>query len=364
MSSIGETLRAERRKRSLDLDQISRELKIPGRFLQAIEDERFEGLPAGVFVKNFVRQYANLLGLDGEAIAAEAQRAITPEPPPGGSGGAQPEIRLPRVETWESIGGRRGWSSTLPALALVVVVMLVCSGVYAFWQRAHHEIPAQTAEATAAAGHAPAASAPAQPTPNPPAAQPGATPATPAPGQTASAQPPATPAPGQTASTQPPAAAPPAAKNAPEANSADRPAPENHAAETAPGANPPAAANPDTGASTAANPPAATGPLHLELSAQEPVWVMVRQNGKYLFSGTIEANQTRSIDASGTLLLRLGNAGGITITFNGKPVGTVGPKGQIREVQFTSGGFHILAEPKPSPAGGTPAPAPPPGDPR
>jgi hypothetical protein len=104
--------------------------------------------------------------------------------------------------------------------------------------------------------------------------------------------------------------------------------------------------------------------VHLELSAQEPVWVLARQNGKYLFSGTIGANQTRSIDASGTLLLRLGNAGGVTITFNGKPVGTVGPKGQIREIQFTSGGFQIRADPKPSPAGGTPATPPPPGDPR
>ena len=36
------------------------------------------------------------------------------------------------------------------------------------------------------------------------------------------------------------------------------------------------------------------------------------------------------------------------VTLNGKPVGPVGPKGQVREVQFTSGGFHIVAAPKPS----------------
>ena len=45
---------------------------------------------------------------------------------------------------------------------------------------------------------------------------------------------------------------------------------------------------------------------------------------------------------------RLGNAGGVTITLNGKPVGPVGPKGQVRTVQFTSGGFEIVAVPKPA----------------
>ncbi len=343
MSSIGETLRGERRKRNLELDQVSRELKIPRRFLEAIEDERFEGLPAGVFVKNFVRQYANLLGLDGEAIAAEAQRAMAPQPlpgEPGGLGAAQPEIHLPRMETWESIGDRRRWSSTLPALALVVVVMLVCSGVYAFWQRVHHETTAQTAEPPAAAVHAPTAAPPTQPAPAPaaPGEQPGGT----------------APAPNESAAAQPPAAGNPA-----EPNSADRPAPENHPANP-PAANPPAAAaNSPTAASpanaNAANPAAVTGPLHVELSAQEPVWVMARQNGKYLFSGTLDANQTRTIDASGTLTLRVGNAGGLNVTVNGKPVGSLGPKGQIREIQLTSGGVQIRAEPKPEPADGVPA---------
>ncbi|MEI9975236.1 MAG: hypothetical protein WDO73_26155 [Ignavibacteriota bacterium] len=37
---------------------------------------------------------------------------------------------------------------------------------------------------------------------------------------------------------------------------------------------------------------------------------------------------------------------GATLTLNGRPVGAVGPKGQIRTVQFTSGGFQVLAAPK------------------
>ena len=87
----------------------------------------------------------------------------------------------------------------------------------------------------------------------------------------------------------------------------------------------------------------------MEITATEPVWVRATSDGKYVFSGTIEANQTRTVDGSQTVLLRLGNAGGVSITLNGKPIGEVGPKGQVRNLQLTPGGFQIVAAPK-SPA--------------
>jgi hypothetical protein len=87
--------------------------------------------------------------------------------------------------------------------------------------------------------------------------------------------------------------------------------------------------------------------VRVELTADEPVWVLARSDGKYLFSGTLGARESHTFEASSTVLLRLGNAGGVTITLNGKPVGPVGPKGQVRTVQFTSGGFEIVAVPKP-----------------
>src|SRR5215813_12588660 len=82
MTSIGETLRREREKRNLDLDQVSRELKISTRFLEAIEGENFDRLPGGVFAKSFVRQYARMLDLDEDEAAAQVQRTIAPSPLP------------------------------------------------------------------------------------------------------------------------------------------------------------------------------------------------------------------------------------------------------------------------------------------
>src|SRR5215469_16463541 len=78
MMTVGETLRRERLKRNLDLDQVSRELKISPRFLEAIENEDFEKLPGGVFAKAFVRQYGRLLGLNDEELAAQLQQTLDP----------------------------------------------------------------------------------------------------------------------------------------------------------------------------------------------------------------------------------------------------------------------------------------------
>src|SRR4051812_45652378 len=119
MTLIGETLRRERLKRGLELEDISRELKIPARFLEAIEEENFERLPAGVFAKSFVRQYARLLALDEDEIAGEVHRIIDPQPDPSAPGEtsrpAVSDIHVPRVEEWETVGDRRSqWSSWLP----------------------------------------------------------------------------------------------------------------------------------------------------------------------------------------------------------------------------------------------------------
>ena len=138
MTSIGETLRRERMKRKLGLEGISKELKISARLLEAIENERFDKLPGGVFAKSFVRQYARLLGLDEEEIAAELRRILDPQAPPP-QAAMQPvkeaSVALPRVEAWEKGDRRFRRPSPLRSLAMVVLVMLFCSGIYAWWQR-------------------------------------------------------------------------------------------------------------------------------------------------------------------------------------------------------------------------------------
>jgi hypothetical protein len=87
----------------------------------------------------------------------------------------------------------------------------------------------------------------------------------------------------------------------------------------------------------------------VEIIADETVWMLARVDGKFAFSGTLEANGRRAVDGDKDVILRLGNAGGVTISLNGKPIGPAGPKGQVRTLQLTSGGFQIVSA-KPVPA--------------
>jgi cytoskeletal protein RodZ len=71
MASFGETLRRERELRGVSLREIADATKISVRFLQALEQDRLDVLPGGVFRRAFVKQYAQHLGLDAERLAAE-----------------------------------------------------------------------------------------------------------------------------------------------------------------------------------------------------------------------------------------------------------------------------------------------------
>src|SRR5579862_1609083 len=149
MSSIGETLRRERLRKNLTLEQISRETKISARLLDAIEKEQFELLPGGVFAKSFARQYARFLGLDEDELAAEVEKAVHPATDlPIFAAPAEPAFKVPRVTEWEGSG--RSNSSPLPALAGVVAVMLVCSAVYAWWLRTRNRAPVAAQAASTA----------------------------------------------------------------------------------------------------------------------------------------------------------------------------------------------------------------------
>jgi hypothetical protein len=66
MASFGDILKRERELREISLREISDATKINIRYLEALEQNRFEILPGGLFNKGFIRAYAVYIGLDGE----------------------------------------------------------------------------------------------------------------------------------------------------------------------------------------------------------------------------------------------------------------------------------------------------------
>jgi len=68
LASFGEELRREREIRSISLKEISDATKISKRFLEAIERNDHRILPAPVFTRGFIREYARYLGLNADEI--------------------------------------------------------------------------------------------------------------------------------------------------------------------------------------------------------------------------------------------------------------------------------------------------------
>jgi cytoskeletal protein RodZ len=70
LASFGEELQREREIRGISLKEIADSTKISKRFLEAIERNDHRTLPAPVFTRGFVREYARYLGLNAEEMVS------------------------------------------------------------------------------------------------------------------------------------------------------------------------------------------------------------------------------------------------------------------------------------------------------
>lgn len=125
MTSFGANLRRERELRGISLREISDVTKFGVRFLEALEQDRIELLPGGLFRRTLVRQYARHVGLDPERTVADFVYA---------NGGESNE---------ELAGARR---RSMPSIGtLLVLVVLITLGVVSFLKTRDTQVE-QTAE--------------------------------------------------------------------------------------------------------------------------------------------------------------------------------------------------------------------------
>jgi hypothetical protein len=79
-------LREARTERGIELSKVERVTKIRVKFLQAMEEDRWEALPAPAYARGFLSIYARFLDLDEEALLDEYTRTVEgadrPEPIP------------------------------------------------------------------------------------------------------------------------------------------------------------------------------------------------------------------------------------------------------------------------------------------
>ena len=101
MFEIGSSLREARLRQDIDFPALEQGTKIRAKYLRALEDERFELLPAHTYVKGFLRSYADFLGLDGQLYVDEYNSRYIPgdEETPLRAQNKSTVGRNPRVES-------------------------------------------------------------------------------------------------------------------------------------------------------------------------------------------------------------------------------------------------------------------------
>lgn len=119
MFDIGSSLREARLRQGLDFPALEEQTKIRPKYLRALEDERFDILPAPTYVRGFLRSYAEALGLDGQPFVDEynIRFAVVDDEAP---------IRARRVPVQRrDRGGRESSIAVVALLAIAVVTALV-----------------------------------------------------------------------------------------------------------------------------------------------------------------------------------------------------------------------------------------------
>ena len=279
--------------------------------LRALEEEKFDQLPGGIFNKGFVRAYARYLSIDEDQAVADYLEAAGEVPTP-----AQPnKPAVPRrdfPETFEPVdtGRRRSFPwGTIAAFILAVAIGLT------IWR--HQTAQDQTPVPSPAAQTQPVASPSSSNTPPPSSTS-------------SSTQPVTSSAPAATAPT-----------SVPSTNSTEssRTLPASTSAQDHP-------SSPTTGSPVVDTAPIPPGSFAVLVNAEDDSWISITADGRVLFQGTMVAPTQRLVHAQNQIAIRAGNVGALDFSFNGKKLPTQGDTGEVKTLTFGPGG---LLPPAPKP---------------
>jgi cytoskeletal protein RodZ len=84
----------------------------------------------------------------------------------------------------------------------------------------------------------------------------------------------------------------------------------------------------------------------LSLSATKETWLSITSGGKQIFSGTLRPNETTQVKGADMATMHVGNAGGIDVQLNGKPIPRLGSEGEVLWVQFTPREAKVVPNPQ------------------
>ncbi|MBO9540082.1 helix-turn-helix domain-containing protein [bacterium] len=313
LAEIGQQLKEARLGRKRSIEDIAFETHLKASHLQAIEEGDEQSLPEPVYVKSFIRKYAQAVGLPADELASRYWETRPLPPPP-------PETR----------------DFTPPWWIFPWVLGAVLLGALAyFWVVSTRPTPPAPTPSPVVTP---------LPTPTPVATGSVATPSIA--GATTSATPSLAPGlatPSTVHPTAHPAAKPTIAPTvAPTAKPivapTVKPSPKPTALPTAKPATPrpthtptpaaaPTTAVPEPSEQSEGNKPASQSVLKLHTTSTS--WVRVTRGGRELFAKNMTPGQTMSWPVLEGLDVTIGNAGGVQVTLGDKALGVLGAEGEV-----------------------------------
>ncbi|MEO8008385.1 MAG: RodZ domain-containing protein, partial [Betaproteobacteria bacterium] len=142
--TAGAVLLSERRRQGLSLGDISRQLKLSVRQIEALERDDYSAYKGPVFIHGFLRNYAKLLGLDPEPLIRATDLMLNPPVVPAATSREPEQLRPVRVDRQKQL---------LWPAAVVVLLVGIALSVYFNGRRAPDAVRSAP---TIAASEAPA----------------------------------------------------------------------------------------------------------------------------------------------------------------------------------------------------------------
>ncbi|MGP4040234.1 helix-turn-helix domain-containing protein [Gracilibacillus sp. D59] len=122
---IGERLKEERESKNMSLEDIQNVTKIQVRYLEAIEQERFNVMPGSFYVRAFIKEYATVLGLNPDELMEEYKNQLPIE--------KEEDVALSRVKSSKKNNATTKTPVIFSFLPSVIVVLLIVGIVVLVW---------------------------------------------------------------------------------------------------------------------------------------------------------------------------------------------------------------------------------------
>ncbi|SHN16993.1 helix-turn-helix domain-containing protein [Gracilibacillus kekensis] len=122
---IGERLKQERELKNMTLEEVQKMTKIQARYLDAIEQERFNVMPGSFYVRAFIKEYANVLGINAEELMDEYKNDLPFE--------KEENIALTRVKSSKKNKPTVNSPTIFSFLPSIIVVLLIIGIIVLVW---------------------------------------------------------------------------------------------------------------------------------------------------------------------------------------------------------------------------------------